>query len=76
MRLRTVYNKRLGRWGLRHDQWCERGETSIVATVLTSLDDEKDSAWARLICERFNEAEEAREHEAAAGGAQRRKKLI
>jgi hypothetical protein len=61
MRLRPIHNKRLGQWNICHNQWCEKGETSIVATVLASLNDEKDEMWARLICDRFNEAVEVRE---------------
>ncbi|MDV2964996.1 hypothetical protein RZ532_03350 [Nitratireductor aquimarinus] len=54
MRLRAVFNKRFHQWRICHDQPCEKGETSIVATVTTSLDDEADERLARQICERFN----------------------
>lgn len=55
MKLRPVFNARFGQWRICHDQWCERGETSVVATILTTGDDEKDADLARLICDRFNE---------------------
>lgn len=52
--LRPIYNKRFGQWVICHDQWCQKGETSIVLTVPTSLDPEADEYLARLICHRFN----------------------
>ncbi len=54
VKLRPVYNRRLGQWLLCHNKWCDKGETSIVATILTGLDPKEDEDWARLICERFN----------------------
>lgn len=59
MRLRPVYNKRFGQWKICHDQWCERGKTSIVATVLTSGDDDKDAEIARQLADRWNMVEDA-----------------
>jgi hypothetical protein len=58
MKLRPVYNTRLGRWSLCHDQWCRRGESSIVATITTSLDPARDGELAKKLCERFNAAEQ------------------
>lgn len=59
MRLRAVYNKRFGQWVICHDQWCQRGETSIVATVTTTEDEAKDAEIARKIAERWNMVEDA-----------------
>jgi len=56
MKLRPVYNSRFGQWRICHDQWCKPGETSIVATLLTSDDPDRDADLARLICDRFNES--------------------
>lgn len=56
MKLCPVHNRRLGLWNLCHDQWCQRGETSIVATITTTGDAEADEKMAQLICERFNAA--------------------
>lgn len=58
MKLKAVYNKKLGQWKLCHDQWCQPGETSVVATILTSLDEDKDERWAKDIEKRFNAVEE------------------
>lgn len=58
MKLRPVFNRRLGHWVICHDQWCKPGETSIVATIMNSLDAEADEKIAREICERFNRAAE------------------
>jgi hypothetical protein len=46
---KATWNNKLGRWSIHHMQWCERGDTSIIATVLTSLDAEADKANARVI---------------------------
>ena len=66
MKLRPVFNKKFGQWKICHDQWCKPGETSIVATIMTSFDEtkgemdhEKDGKLAQLICDRFNAAEDA-----------------
>lgn len=59
MRLRAVYNKRFGQWKLCHDQWCERGETSVVAHILNTGDDAKDEETARQLAERWNMVEDA-----------------
>ena len=58
MRLRPVFNKRLGQWNLCHDQWCKPGETSIVATILTTGDEQADATWAEVMCDNFNVAQE------------------
>jgi hypothetical protein len=58
MKLRPIYNKKFGLWKLCHDQWCQYGETSVVAHILTSLDDQADAKIAASICDRFNAAEE------------------
>jgi hypothetical protein len=60
MRLRPVYNKRFGQWKLCHDQWCKPGETSVVATILTSGDEAADEEIARQIAERWNMVEDAK----------------
>ena len=57
MKLKAVYNKKFGQWKLCHDQWCQPGETSVVAHVLTTLDD-ADEKWAKLIESRFNMTED------------------
>lgn len=54
MRLRPVFNKKFGQWRICHDQWCERGETSIVATIMTTGDDAVDARMASDICDRWN----------------------
>lgn len=59
-KLGAVYNKKFGQWKLCHDQWCKPGETSVVATILSSRDEEADGRVAKLIAERFNEALELR----------------
>jgi hypothetical protein len=66
MKLRPVHNQKLGQWKLCHDQWCERGETSTVAVVLTSLDEQKDARLAKLICDNFNAGVESKEAAKAA----------
>lgn len=52
--VRPIFNKRLSQWWLCHDRWCGPGETSIVATILSSGDDELDKAWAEELARRFN----------------------
>jgi hypothetical protein len=59
VRLRPVFNKRFGRWSICHNQWCEKGETSIVAQIMTSSDSDSDKEWAEKICEAFNMVQEA-----------------
>lgn len=61
MKLHPVYNSKLGQWRICHDQPCERGDTSIVATITTGFDGksntftpEQDAKLAREICDRFN----------------------
>jgi hypothetical protein len=44
-KLEAVYNKKFGQWKLCHDQWCKPGETSVVATILSSRDEEADGGW-------------------------------
>lgn len=58
MRLRAVVNKRLGRVRICHDQWCQPGETSVVADILSSLDTDKDLTVAEEICRRWNMVED------------------
>lgn len=48
------YNSRLGIWSICHNDWCERGETSKIAQVLTSLDDAEDEKTAILIVNALN----------------------
>lgn len=60
MRLRAVYNKRMGQAKLCHDQWCKPGETSVVAIVLTTFDEAADMKLAEQIAERWNMVEDAR----------------
>ena len=57
-RLRPVLNEKLGQWKICHNLWCERGETSVVAIILTSENEERDAAIAKLICDHFNDGEE------------------
>ncbi|PZQ95149.1 MAG: hypothetical protein DI533_20070 [Cereibacter sphaeroides] len=59
MRLRAVYNKRMGQAKLCHDQWCKPGETSVVAIVLTTGDEAADMKLAEQIAERWNMVEDA-----------------
>lgn len=59
MRLRAVYNKKLGQAKICHDQWCEYGETSVVAIVLSSGDEAADMQMAEKIAERWNMVEDA-----------------
>jgi hypothetical protein len=43
-------------------EWsCKPGETSVVATILTSLDDAAHERLAKLLAERFNSALELKE---------------
>ncbi|WP_454287235.1 hypothetical protein [Rhizobium arsenicireducens] len=58
MKLRPILNTKLGQWRICHDQWCERGETSIVATIMTTMNEKADGMLAQLICDRFNSFEE------------------
>ena len=67
-RLNQVHNRRLGQWIICHNHWCAKGETSIVATVLTSGDDAEDEAWANEIVRRFNAAPKC-ESEKGSGGS-------
>lgn len=60
-KLKAIYNKKFGQWKPCHDQWCKPRETSVVAVILTSLDDATDEKLAKLIAERFNEALELKE---------------
>lgn len=53
-RYRAVLNKKLGRWHICHNDTCEYGETSIVASVFTSLDDAADAALAERIAVSLN----------------------
>lgn len=58
MRLRAVWNERFGQAKICHDQWCERGETSVVAHILSSGDKDADMALAEKIAERWNMVED------------------
>lgn len=60
MRLRAVYNKRLGQAKLCHDQWCKPGETSVVAVILSSGNEVEEMRLAEQIAERWNMVEDAR----------------
>jgi len=46
---RPVFNSKFGQWRICHNGGCEVGETSIIATVHTSLDEETDEKTAHLI---------------------------
>lgn len=59
MRLRAIYNKKFGQWVICHNLWCKQGETSIIATVTTSLDEKADGEIAEKLCERWNMVEDA-----------------
>lgn len=48
------HNKRLGIWSICHNDWCERGETSIVAQILTTEDEDKDEATAHYLVKQLN----------------------
>lgn len=54
MKLKAVFNKKFGQWKLCHDQWCKYGETSVVAHILTSEDEERDGNMAKQIAKKFN----------------------
>jgi hypothetical protein len=60
MRLRAVYNKRMGQAKICHDQWCKPGETSVVAVILTTGDETADMRMAEQIAERWNMVEDAK----------------
>lgn len=60
MRLRAIYNKRFGQVKLCHDQWCQPGETSVVAHILSTGDEAADMRLAEQIAERWNMVEDAR----------------
>lgn len=51
---KTVYNKRFGHWVIHHHVWCERGETSTLLTIHTTLNDEKDAAVAAFVVAAVN----------------------
>lgn len=53
-KVKAVYNSKFGEWRLCHDQWCGKGETSIVATITSSEDPAADEAWAKELEHRFN----------------------
>lgn len=58
MKLKPVYNKKFAQAKLCHDQWCNYGETSVVAHILTSFSPEQDMAWAEKIAKRWNAVED------------------
>lgn len=51
---KTVFNKRFGQWVIHHHMWCERGETSTLFTIHTTLNDEKDAAVAAFVVAAVN----------------------
>lgn len=53
-KIKAVYNAKFGQWRLCHNALCGWGETSIVATILTTDDPAADEAWAREMERRFN----------------------
>lgn len=59
MRLRAIFNKRMGMVKLCHDQWCKPGETSVVATILSTGDEIADLRLAEQIAEHWNMVEDA-----------------
>lgn len=59
MRLRAIHNKKFGKWVICHDKWCKPGETSIVATITSSMNEKADGEIANKICERWNMVEDA-----------------
>lgn len=63
MKLRASYNKRTGTWSLLHDQWCDRGETSVVAQLLTTGNPGADEALAKELAERWNKYESTENQE-------------
>lgn len=65
MRLKAVYNAKFGQWRLCHDQWCKPGETSVVATILTTENPAKDEEWAKALADHFNMAQEFKEKNGA-----------
>lgn len=57
MKLRAVFNKKFGQWRLCHDGLCKPGESSIVATITTTLDDNADERLAMEMAARWNAGE-------------------
>lgn len=53
----STYNKRMGHWSVHHAQRCERGDTSILFVIHTSLDPELDEANAKFVRDAVNEHE-------------------
>jgi hypothetical protein len=66
IKVAAVYNSEFGQWRLCHDAWCEKGETSVVATMTISLTGD-DEAWAKELAFRFNTALDAYEAGLEAG---------
>lgn len=62
-RLRVVYNKKFGMIHLCHNQWCNKGETSIVTTMMNGLDTAADLAEAEALVHAFNYGRERLEQE-------------
>lgn len=60
MRLRAVWNSKMGMAKICHDQWCRRGETSVVAQVIMTGNDAADMEWAEEIARRWNMVEDAK----------------
>lgn len=46
---RAVFSKRFGHWVIHHHQFCERGETSTLFTIHTSLNEKRDAAVAAMV---------------------------
>ena len=59
MRLRAVWNKRFQQAKVCHNEWCEPGETSVVAVIVSAGDEEKEMKLAEEIASRWNMVEDA-----------------
>lgn len=60
MRLWAVFNKRMGQAKLCHDKWCEPGETSVVAVILSTMDEKADMELAEEMARRWNMVEDTK----------------
>lgn len=43
------YKKKTGQWIILDNEWHEKGDTNVIAHILTSLDEELDSEKAHLM---------------------------
>ena len=59
LRLNAVYKQKFEQWMLVHNQFCQNGETSVVATVLVSGNPTADAKWAADLADAFNTIQEA-----------------